>query len=896
MPEKSNSKILRLGLKTFLLLLIFFWPLLQGASAQETQDIKLAILPFQINAASELSYLEEDLPSMLADRLKEKGFTVISQEKTMQLLRQEGVEYLDLAVSRDLAVLADAEYAVYGSLNQVEETISMDVRLVEAFGLKEVKALFVSKKGLINILPAIDELANKISDELLRKETIAEIEVTGNEILEKDVVLMRLKIQEGDIYDPQALNKEVKRLYGLGYFEDVQVKVEDIQDGKKVIFNVKEKPLIQAIGVKGNEEINKDDILEVMNTKTGSVLNPQVISQDLEKIRALYHKKGYYQVEASYELEQTDPRKARLNVIIKEGEKQFIKEIRIKGAQKLDPGDLKDELALSERGWFSWLTGKGVLKRELLDRDAAALEAYYSNRGFMDVQVGQPEVEFKEDGIYITFHVLEGERYKVGEVNIRGELIESAEKLKQKTEMDKLAAEDDYFDRSILHKDTQTLSDYYSNYGYAFAEADAQIGKEEKDKKINVTYVLNKGQKVYIRRVLVEGNTKTRDNVIRREMRLADGSLFKGSKLQRSNERLRKLDYFESVDIETVPTDERDELDLKVKVKEKSTGMLSLGAGYSSYDGVFVGGQIQERNLFGKGYRLGFKGTFGGRSTRYEMNFMNPHLYDGPLGVGFDAYNTEYEYDDYDKDTTGGKIKFSYPLGEYTNLFWSYRLESYTIKNVADEADQDIKDIKGDNLASVAYIAAKRDTTNRRINPDRGTVHTLSLEYGGGLLSGDDNFIKYKWDSSFYHPMPWETTFHWHGQVGYLMENTDEEVPDFERFYLGGINSLRGYESRSIPPENAQGEEVGGYKKFFTNFEYLVPLYEEMGILGLVFFDAGNVWKKGEDLDTDLYKSIGAGIRWYSPFGPLRLEYGYPLDKFDDNDSGRFEFSVGQFF
>ena len=867
-------------------------------TADAGEQSKLVILPFQVNAREDLAYLEESLPTLLEQRLAEKGVAVQPYARTIQLIADQGIEYLDMATAKDLALLSAAGYAAYGSFSQVGETLSIDVRLVEAFGLKPPKALFVTKQGLINVLPAIDELAEKITLHLQRKETISDIEVTGNRILEKDVVLMRLQMQKGDTYDPRVVNKEIKRLYGLGYFDDVRVAVDDTPDGKKVTFIVEEKPLIQAIGVVGAKEIDQDDILEAISSKTGAVLNPKVLVDDMGKIRELYRKDGYYNASVDYKLEQTDSRQARLNIVIDEGKKLYIKKIEIQGAEQLDPDDLEDELALSKRGFLSWLTGTGVLKEELLDRDAAALEAYYGNRGFVDAKVGQPEVAYEEDGIVIIFKIREGKRYRAGTVQFAGDLLTSEETLVKVTRMDDLQAEEEFFDRSVLRRDTQALADFYTDFGYAYAEADTRMSRDEEGGIINVTYLLSKGEKVFIRRVDIQGNTKTRDNVIRREMKRADGCLFSGSGLRRSNQRLTRLDYFETADIQTVPTGEPDTVDLLVRVKEKSTGTLSAGTGYSSTDSVFVTGSVQERNLFGKGYLLNLSGSLSGTSNVYDLNFWNPSFRDSKLGLGGELYLRNEEYSDYDKDSVGGRIKFAYPLGEYTKLYWNYRLENYEIKELDDDADQAIQDIEGNHWASSVTASVKRDSTNRRINPSRGSVNSLSIEYAGGLLMGNDEFIKYVADTGWYFPLPWDTIFHAHGQAGYIMENGSESIPPFERFYLGGINSLRGYKGRTVSPRyDNSDEEKGGITEAFVNLEYIFPINKDLGLLGVTFFDAGSTWDDDETPDFDLYKSVGAGIRWMSPLGPLRLEYGYPLDElYDEDREGRLEFSVGQTF
>lgn len=877
---------------TLIFCVCFITPSLQ---AQKITKTKLMILPFALNAEKDLSYLRKDLSVLLREQLREKGFDILSKKDTYQLLQTEKIQMLDLSTVKNLAILADVDYALYGSFSQAGQSISLDVRLVKPYQPMSTKALYVSKKGLINIQPAIQELATKVKKAVLEQQEIAEIQIQGNQILGDDAVLMRLTIQEGNQYDPREIDKNVKKLYQTGYFDDVKVFVNNIKDGKKVTFKVKEKPHIKSIEVHGAKKIDPDDILEAMSIKSGSVLNPKVMQEDLQKIKGMYRKKGYYNIQVSYHQEPISGKESKLILDIKEGDKLYIEHIGIKGAKKLDLDDLKDQLALSERGLFSWITGGGVLKEELLDRDAAMLEAYYANRGFMDVRVGQPEINFKKDGIYITFNVVEGERYKIGSVKFKGDFIADRKTLLKQIKIDNLADNNQYFDRSVLRDDMQSLIDYYSNYGYAFADVEVDLKKDSSQKIINVIYTIFKEKQVFIRRVLISGNEKTRDNVIRRQVLLTGGDKFSGAKLSRSKQKLNKLDYFESVEIETIPTSKDNQMDLKVKIKEKSTGSFSAGAGYSSVEDLFFTGQVEERNLFGKGYRLSFIGTIGMDTTRYQASFWNPHLYDSPLGLGFDAYNTIQDFDDYDLDTKGGKLKFAYSLGNYSRLYWNVRTEQYYVDDIDDDASEEIKDIEGKNWSNAIATSLVRDTTNKRLNPTQGTVNTATIEYAGGLLGGDDNFIKTTYEFSYFQPFIWKFIFNMRWKIGYLFENSGDEVPDFERFYLGGINTVRGYDYRDISCEDDKGADIGGYKTIYTNYELTFPIKEDLGLLGLFFFDAGDVWDQDETIDLDLYKSVGTGIRWQSPMGPLRLEYGYPLDDLDNNN-GKFEFSIGRFF
>lgn len=889
------------GLALVLTIFLFMAMLAPNAAfAQLNPDkLKVAVLPFQVNAGDDLSYLKDSLPELLGERLEKLGFTVIGEEIVQSILDENNIEFLDLATAKDIALLAGANYSLYGSFSQAGDTISIDVRLVEAFGVKPAKPLFVVQDGLINAIPALDELAEKVRMELMKKERIQVIEVEGTKALEKDVVLLRLQTSKGDIYDPKAINEDLKNIYGLGYFDDVQIRVDELPEGVKVTFVVKEKPRISVVDVLGNEELDDDEILGLLNSRAGDVMNPKVLSDDIGKVLEEYRKEGYYNAKVTHEVEGAESGMARLNIVVDEGEKLFIQEIRIVGAEQLDEDDLKDELALGEHGFLSWITDSGVLKEEYLNRDSAALEAYYGNHGFIRAQVGQPKVDFREDGIYVTFEVHEGTRYRVGEVTFQGDLLETPDKLKEIIEADDLSEDEEYFDRSVIRKDMQKLTDYYSEYGYAFAEGDYRIRPNEETGIADVAFVMQKRKKIYIRRVTVQGNNRTRDNVILREMRLLDGDLFSGKKLKRSTQRLNQLGYFESVDIETIPVADEGVMDLKVRVKETTTGELSAGAGWASSDGIYLTTRVSERNLFGKGYTASLEGSWGGSFSSYTASLVNPHFQDSEWLLGVESYIKNDEGEEYDQRTIGGRVRTGRPIGEYTRWNVMYQLENYNISDVDSDASGLVKSIEGSNWFSSVGTDVTRSTLDRRINPSEGSKSSFFVQYAGGLLMGDDDFMKYIADHSQYVPLWWDHVFHGHIQAGYLHRtNSNDSVPVTQRFYLGGMNDVRGYKSNYISPrDGSSGDRIGGHSMAFTNLEYLFPILKDMGLMGVFFFDAGQVWEEYESPDLDWKKSIGGGIRWYSAFGPLRLEYGYALDEVREQGSkGKLEFTIGQFF
>ena len=459
--------------------------------------------------------------------------------------------------------------------------------------------------------------------------------------------------------------------------------------------------------------------------------------------------------------------------------------------------------------------------------------------------------------------------------------------------------------RSISELTTVTFKgDVTEIQGYAFAEVDTRILKVDGDEPlVDVGYQISKKQKVFIRRLVVEGNVKTRDNVILREMRLGDGDMYDGAKLRRSTERLNRLRYFSAVDTELVPTGKDDEVDLKVKVNETNTGALMGGIGYSTYYDVGVSASIMERNLFGRGYWLQLQGFFSWRRTSGILSFTNPRVYDTDLSIGNDLYYVRDYWDDFTKETMGDTINFSYPVGEYTSVGIGYRLERYYLSDVGDDASPYITDYKGYNWTSAINARILRDTTDARDRPTKGTIARLWAEYGGGGLGGTDNFIKAVADWQGFWSFNPENTIHLRARVGGVFQNTDKRVPVFERFWVGGMETIRGFSYSDLSPrdKNYGGDQIGGDRMGVVNLEYVWTFQKDMGLALVPFIDAGfNIDSKTQanDLYDKIVYSAGLELRWRSPMGDLRIAYGIPLSKDYDNERepGRLEFSMGQFF
>ncbi|SKA77509.1 Beta-barrel assembly machine subunit BamA [Paucidesulfovibrio gracilis DSM 16080] len=894
------------------LLATVFFLMLNGGSAwaQTSAAPKVAVLPFEVNAGDDLVYLEDSLPDLLSDRLNEAGFDVVAPDEVRRIVDELGVDVLDLAKAREIALMTGAGYALYGSFSQLGETLSMESRLVDAFDKEKATPIYAETEGIINLLPLVDDVVAQSRKVMLNQQPIAVIDVEGTKVLDPEVVLMRLRINKGDTYEPSLIDGELKNIYELGYFDDVDVIVSDVTGGKKVLFRVVEKPRIQALSVVGADELDEDDLLEAVATKKGAVLNLRVLRDDMNTIRAMYRTEGYYKTKVSYEVEGGETGQARLNFVVEEGPKLYIEEIVLDGAEQVDPDDLKDELALSESGILTWFSSSDVLNEELLERDSSAIKAYYANRGFMDVQVGRPEVDFLDDGIRVTFRIKEGTRLKIGNIQYKGDLIASPEELDEAIALDEVRAEEQFMNASTVREDVEALTALYSNKGYAYADVGVQFAKSSED-TLDVVYTLAKHQKVHIRRVLLEGNSETRDNVILREMRLSDGDTFSAEALENSVAALEGLGYFEGVDVEPIPTGDPDEMDLKVRVKEGPTGQIGGGFGFSSSGGFFVAGSIQENNLFGKGYHLNLYGSYGGDSNEFGLTFVDPHYDDQKWGYSLGVNRSVDAYDEYDMRDLSFSAALLYPLGDHTSSKFSYTASFYHIYDVEETASDTIKDEEGEHLLSaVTALLARSHLKKNSFFVSEGTAQSLSVTYAGDFLGGDDNFIKYLYDIDHYEPLFWNLSLRAHGNVAYMHENfSGDDLPMAQKFRLGGIGSVRGYASRKISPRDEDDEAVGGDKALYSNIELMCPLSKEYGILGIMFFDVGGVWDDDQmlfddDLDSaegdapsfGLYKSVGLGGRWNSPMGPLEVYWGYGLDDLKDSASNRLEFRMGQSF
>jgi outer membrane protein insertion porin family len=476
-------------------------------------------------------------------------------------------------------------------------------------------------------------------------------------------------------------------------------------------------------------------------------------------------------------------------------------------------------------------------------------------------------------------------------VDLSGDLILPKDELMKKIKV----AKESFYNRETLRSDVLAITDIYTGEGYAYADVSPKVDQDNENLVANITFQIDRGKQVYFERIQVSGNTKTRDKVIRRELRVYEEELYGGQRLKRGIRNLNRLDYFQNVKVDTAKGSSDDRMKMNVEVTEKSTGAFTFGAGYGSEENAFVTASISERNLFGRGQTLALRGQLGSKTQKYVLSFTEPWLFDIPLSAGAELYKWDYEFDEYDKDSIGGKLRFSYPLYDFIRGYLTYTYDFTDIRNVDEDAAASIQLDEGRHTKSSITLMPRYDSRDSLFNAKDGSVHSIEYEFAG--IGGDVGFNKLIADTGWYFPLVWKLVGVAHGRAGYVNKLPNWDLPDYEKFYLGGINTLRGFDRDDLAPKQ-DGSPVGGEKFIQGNFEIKFPLVEEAGVYGILFLDTGAVYSQEETWDVNkLRESAGPEIRWLSPIGPIRLAYGFVLDpKKGDSSSGGFEFSMASAF
>jgi outer membrane protein insertion porin family len=728
------------------------------------------------------------------------------------------------------------------------------------------------------------------------EDNIAKIEIIGNERIDRGVIANVIKTKEKEPYDPDKVREDMKNVYKVGFFSDVQIDVKDSPQGKVVTFVVVERPPVSAIFISGNKKLKTDEIKDKLKIKTNTVLNTEKVKESIDEVRKLYATKGYYATKVNYDIDYEEGYRAQVRFTIEEPERAFIRKIAFTGNKHFKDGSLKGVMRTAEKGWFSWFTGSGVLDEENLDEDRKQVEAFYSDNGYVRARVGTPDVKISPDGkaINISIPIEEGNVYKVGTLGFKGDLIfdekELAPKLVSKT--------GNTFRSSLFRQDILTLTDVYQDQGFAFAEISPLTNVEDETQTVNITFDINKGQEVFFNRINIIGNVKTRDKVVRRELRFVEGDRFSATKLKDSKTRLKNTTFFKEVDTKIQKTDQPDLVNLDVVVEEKPTGTLSLGIGYSTEEKVMLTGAVSQDNFLGTGRRLSLEGAIGAISRDFSFSYLEPYIFDTEFSTGLSLYNTQRDFDAYDYRSQGGSVTLMRAITEYVKAGIRYKYEKTRVFNVSDDAGFFIREQQGTARTSSVTLSLGRNSIDDVLNPTKGDIGDISVEYAGGPFGGDNYFYKTIGTYGRYFPFYWDTAFYVKGTAGMVEGYSGKQVPIYERFFVGGINSVRGFKyGEAGPLDPVTGDPIGGTKQLFFNFEWIFPIFKPAGIRGVVFFDVGHGFDDSSGFLLDGARtSAGFGIRWLSPVGPLRIELGFNLNPKKNERRSVFDFTMGRAF
>lgn len=750
-------------------------------------------------------------------------------------------------------------------------------------------------------------------------ERIAGVYVVGAHRVDKSAILNAVSTKPGDILTPQKVDQDIRSIYKLGQFQNVTAESNPAENGAvDLIFVVAEKPILRELAIEGNKEITTEKLKEGIPLKVNNIFTQADLDKTVKKFQKQYADDGYYLAEITPKVETVSRGDVKVTLKVKEGNKVLIKEIHFDGNKVFSAKKLRGLMETKEKWFLSWLTGAGTYKEDVLKNDANLIADFYFNNGYINVKVGEPQVKLLPDksGMIVTIGITEGDQYRTGVIDFKGDLLNyTQDQLRAKLQL----KPGEVFNRSQLRSDVLMLTDLYGDQGYAFANI-TPATKVDADKKIiDITFDIEKGEKVYINRINISGNTKTRDKVVRRELKLAEGDLYSASGLKKSKQNLMNTGYFEEATIATAPGGADNRLNLNVGVKEKSTGTFSIGAGYSSLDGVIGQGSVAQSNFLGLGLKANASAAIGARSQTYNLGLTDPYFLDTKWTLGGDLYRVERQYPNFTSRVTGADIKGGYPFSDELSTFWIYKFEMNKIVGLSDvvsgvpEGFLDYRDREVRNSTTSSLTGSLNwNNTDYRLDPTTGWVSSISAEYAG--LGGSNRFSRFIGSSTWFHPLVGSMVFSLRGTLGYLDEV--RPVPRDERFNLGGIGTLRGFSPRTVGPvlisptwfveknsvqvANRYNDYVGGDAEAIANAEVTFPLIKEAGLKGVLFFDFGNSFSSQfkDAYQSNPLASYGGGIRWTSPIGPLRLEYGIPVNPRPgiDKAGGRIEFSIGSLF
>jgi len=734
---------------------------------------------------------------------------------------------------------------------------------------------------------------------------VSDIRVEGLQRISPGTVFNFLPVQVGDEFTEMDSENTIRALFRAGYFRDVRLE----REGDVLVVVVEERPAIASIEIQGNEDIETEPLLDSLKDiglAEGSVFDRSLLEKVELELERQYYSRGKYGVKIETTVTPLERNRVGILLDVSEGAVARIREINIVGNHVFDDETLLDQFEQQTPNWLSFYTKSDQYSKQELAADLETLRSWYQDRGYIKFNVDSTQVSITPDkkDIYITINITEGEQYKVREVRLSGDLVVPPEELYPNFRINA----GDVFSRKRVTDTVTRISDRLGNEGYAFANVNTVPDVNDETREVDLTFFVDPGKRVYVRRINFAGNTKTRDEVLRQEMRQMEGGWFSAEKVERSRTRLQRLGFFEEVNVETpaVPGS-TDEVDVNYSVTERSSGSISVGLGFAQTSGIILNGSISQDNFLGTGRRLSAAINNSSITKLYSFSYTNPYYTVDGISRGFGAFFRETDADsanvaNYSTDTFGANMNYGFPVSEYN--FFNFSVEADSLKlDVSDFASQEIQDFvdqHGDSFKSLGLTASlAHDTRNRRIFPSSGGVRRISVE--SKIPGSELEYYKVNLRLQQYIPLTRLFVFQSKAEIGYGDGFGDfDSMPFFKNFFAGGVRSVRGWEDNSLGPRDSRNDPLGGNLRTVGNMEIQFPppfMTETNSVRLSTFFDVGNVFPGVEDFDSgDLRMSVGVGVIWLSPVGPLAISFAQPLNDESDDKVQKFQFSLGSAF
>jgi outer membrane protein insertion porin family len=731
---------------------------------------------------------------------------------------------------------------------------------------------------------------------------VKDIRVEGLQRTEPGTIFSYLPVKVGETMNEDKAQAALRALYATGFFSDVRLEVES---GVLVVF-VQERPAVAQIDFSGMKEFEPDAVRRVLREQglaEGRIFDRSVLDNAEQELKRQYLSRGLYAAEVQTTVTPLERNRVGVNIAVTEGEVAKIRGINIVGAEAFKESELLDLFVLRTPGWLTWYTKHDRYARERLAQDLESLRSHYQNRGYLDFAIESTQVSITPDrkDIYITVNVNEGERYTVSDVQLSGQMLLPREELEKLIQL----KPGDVFSREKLAASTKAISERLGNEGYAFANANAipNVNKEKRAVSFNV--VIDPGRRVYVRRIDVAGNNKTRDEVVRREMRQLEGAYYDASKIQLSRRRIDRTGFFSEVNVETQPVEgSSDQVDVLYTIKERPTGALLIGVGFSSVERFALSTSVRQTNAFGTGKFISANINSGRVNTVYALSYHDPYFTVDGVSQGFDVYKRETDASTlsvgpYATDALGGGVKWGYPVSEISTIDFGINLESVKLTVFATSPQQyiDFANAFGNEYRYGALTSGwQRDTRDSVIVTNSGAFMRASAE----VASGDLQYYRLGFQNQWYYPLSRTYTLMLRGDLGYAGGFANRPLPFFKAYFVGGPDSVRGYRAFSLGPRDQNGNAVGGNTKVAGGAEFLFPMpgaSREQSLRLSAFVDGGQVYGQGAKVElAELRYSTGLALHWLSPFGPLRLSFAQPLNKKDGDQLQRLQFTFGTGF